>query len=113
MGRVPRWLVRLSRGRDHGLHLAWISFLFTWCVLFGAAVAVNRLTAPYNPPFLNYLLYAATAFFWISFLLFTIAVVRWINVRDRIRAGLCATCGYDLRASPDRCPECGTTPAAK
>ena len=52
---------------------------------------------------------------WVVSLLLAIPPALWLRAAARRRRsrrlGHCGSCGYDLRATPDRCPECGTVPA--
>ena len=46
-------------------------------------------------------------------LLPTAQLVKWWRSRRPRGLGVCANCGYDLRASPGACPECGALSAAE
>lgn len=56
--------------------------------------------------------YSAVLSDWVLLLAFSFFPVVWLRRRIKTarlhRVARCPTCGYDLRASTGRCPECGT-----
>ena|SRR5688572_26542130 len=74
----------------------------------------NRVGPMESPGWLTHRVYAMPL--WFPALVLAILPLAWLarwrrdtRARRRRSTGLCARCRYDLRASGDRCPECGDT----
>ena len=102
------WLdLKVERGADYLALNADDTTL--WAVPGPSGPAIKHRTAvvPYVNMQLPFWMLAAIAAF-----LPTIWIIERASRRQQRRrlqrSGLCPRCGYDLRASPNRCPECGT-----
>ena len=82
---------------------------------FNVSTPWNPFGIPTAPPKQTYTVEVSILYF----LLFTLlgGLLWWRDILRKRRHALlvstlhCAKCGYDLRATPDRCPECGAEPA--
>jgi len=97
------WFRRPTYGRweEWNNHVVWRRFGFqyinsrkNWPV---GPVAVRGVQFPY---------WSATVAFALAPLL---RFSKYLRHRNRRTSNACPTCGYDMRATPERCPECGTS----
>jgi hypothetical protein len=103
--RLPRWKVAWDDPdwvRPIGYPTGSVHFgCYYWDIGDHDGYSRGVLVPGWMPPIAFVVLPAAWVFLWRR------------RVARRNRNGLCTRCGYDLRASNDRCPECGTPIAPK
>jgi len=103
---ISGWSVYAPGGSLATTHLGF-AFISTTIPIFDIQARQAQITAV-DVPWYAIMIGASV---WPSFWL--IEFRRRQRDRQHHRKDLCVRCGYDLRATPDRCPECGTIPSKK
>ena len=112
------FLAWVTGARRNDLHFAWRWYTATGFGYLGqpAGYLGERPGPDQGPPFYHGLQRHEVIWFpyWCVWLpvagLFGIALVKRINIGWRVTRRQCVGCGYDLRVTPTRCPECGLAP---
>lgn len=74
-----------------------------WRAMMPLSITID-VAGPFRPPTLVHCFHVGLPL-WFPAVLLLLCSIRWVK---RIGPGVCPSCGYDLRATPRRCPECGT-----
>ena len=81
---------------------------------FGPGEAAQGIPVPPSRMVFDSTVWRVRVEYWLPAVLLGLPPAAWVDRWRRLRrraavraAGRCGGCGYDLRASPDRCPECG------
>jgi hypothetical protein len=104
--RVFTLLSALSLLLCIGTAMMWARSYFVRDELYWGNMWITGAQNPYRD-------YRAILFpYWVPLLpcIFAAYMSRRALRNQRCKAGHCNACGYDLRATPDRCPECGRVP---
>jgi hypothetical protein len=100
--------VRRASPAEPGLRSAFALGGLSWFCTDGGKFGRGEMVPVWQATVPHWVLVATTA------ILPCIRAPGWSRRRRRHRrraAACCVSCGYDLRATPDECPECGTIPS--
>jgi hypothetical protein len=102
-----KWFLRTARNREH-----YFDYRQNWreTVRFSNDQRTTTFARTGETMNQRWVTIPIWAIAWLAAIAPAFALKRYVVRRRRRQRGECLDCGYDLRASPGRCPECGNAP---